>query len=103
MPEQERLLEIPPDGVIGELSDQAKIQMSMFQSKTRELQMQIGQLEVRKTQIIRDLDRLNAEAQAIVNAEAKRLGIPTGVSWQITPDGKVRVIPGKEPSPPPVS
>ena len=51
---------------------------------------EIGNLEVRKAQLLGRHNQIEAQAQATLNEAAKRFGIPVGQSWQLLPDGKVR-------------
>lgn len=80
------------DGFVGDIAPEVRERIAMFQNQTRDITHQIGQLEVRKSQLLGALNDINMQAQAMVNAEAKRLGIPDGQPWQITADGKARVV-----------
>lgn len=52
---------------------------------------EIGSLEVRKSQLLGRLNQVEHGAQVALAEAAKRLGIPPGRGWQITPEGKVRL------------
>jgi len=82
-----------PPGYVGDLDPKARGQFMMLQQQSNQITGQIGQMEVKKAQLLRNMDQLQAEAQKIIDAEADRLGIPQGVPWQITPDGKAIRMP----------
>lgn len=51
---------------------------------------EIGHLEVRKAGLITRLGQFEAQAQNLLGDAARRLGIPSGETWHVTPEGKVR-------------
>jgi hypothetical protein len=56
-----------------------------------ELLTEIGRIEVRKSSVLAEISKLNAEGAAILAKEAKVLGIPEGKSWKFSADGTVEV------------
>lgn len=79
---------VPPTGVVGELSEQARASIQSLQQQQNNLQFQIGALEVQKAQVLSAIENGRQQLQRILQAEGVRLGIPQGRPWQVTPDGK---------------
>jgi len=92
MTQEQTLPVADAEGMIGVIEPQIREAIVTLQAQTRDLTFQVGQLELRKAQVIATLTELNMRAQALVNAEAKRLGIPDGAPWQITAEGKARLL-----------
>ena len=89
---EETAAEVPQDeNVVGELSISAMRQIQAFQTQQNQLLMEVGQIEHRKSGLIARLNTLQAQAQALLASEAKRLDIPEGQQWSVGPDGKARV------------
>lgn len=80
------------DGSVGELTEQAKMALSTIQTNQNNITLQIGQLEIRKGQLMTEFNKLQEQARRILNSEALRMGIPDGTSWQITPEGKALLM-----------
>jgi hypothetical protein len=83
---------VDADGFIGELSEQAKLALGTIQRQQGECLTQMGSIELRKNQILGQHQHLQAQAKRILDDEALRLGIPNGKAWQVTPDGKARLV-----------
>lgn len=84
----------PPaaENVVGELSISAMRQIQGFQQQQNQLLMEVGQMEHRKAALITRLNTIQAQAQALLASEAKRLEIPEGQQWSVGPDGKARML-----------
>lgn len=54
---------------------------------------EIGQIEVRKARLLGSLSEIEARAQNVLNTAGTRLNIPEGTPWQVTPEGKVVMLP----------
>lgn len=78
--------------IIGSLSDDAKTMLAQYQHHARELTFRIGNLEVQKQDLIQQLHQTNNEARAMLQGEAKTLGIDEKSDWQVLPDGRIRVV-----------
>lgn len=83
----------PKDGILGGVDPQAKDMVFGSQQRVRALTLQIGQLELQKDNLLRQIRQINADAQKIVDKEAERLGIPPGIPWQMGGDGVARLVP----------
>lgn len=92
-----RPMAVGPDGVVGELMPDAKDKIVKCQRRQQELTFLIGQIEVQKQRHLQEFYGLSQEAQEQINAEAARLGIPDGMPWQITPEGKAVIMPQQQP------
>jgi len=89
---QPALPEADEEGFIGEISEQAKLALGTIQRQQGECLTQLGSLELRKNQILGQHNNLQMQAKRILDDEALRLGIPNGKAWQVTPDGKARLV-----------
>ena len=99
MTEQTKIEVQAKEEQVGELSAEARQILANLRAATRDCVQEIGQLEVRKMQILANIDGLNKQAQQVLNAEAKRLGIPDGQRFQVTPEGKVSLMRMPQPAP----
>lgn len=81
------------DDMEKKLSPEEVQQITKMHRDAQDLVQQIGQTEVRKARLLASLSDVEEKAQAIMNAAAARLGIAPGTPWQMTPDGKVVVLP----------
>lgn len=77
--------------VLGELSAEEMAQLNALRQAAHDYVFQIGQLEVRKRQLLDLLGNTESRAQAILDQAAKRLGIPDGQAWVADSSGKVRL------------
>lgn len=78
--------------IIGSLTTEAQTMLAQFQHHAREITFQIGALEVRKTEMISQLQDTNDQARAMLQGEAARLGIKPEQNWQVLPDGRIRLV-----------
>lgn len=53
---------------------------------------EIGGLEVRKAALLKQLDRVESQAQTVLAQVAARLNIPEGETWQATSEGTVHRV-----------
>ena len=53
---------------------------------------EVGRIELHKTNLLQEISMLNTQANNMVKQESERLGIPAGVQWKITPEGKAAII-----------
>lgn len=81
--------ETPPTDV-GELTLGEMRLLESLRANADALVREIGHLEVRKANTIVRLGQFEAQAQSLLGETAKRLGIPNGETWHVTPEGKVR-------------
>jgi len=88
-----RPIPVGDGGVVGELLPEARSKIVQCQQRQQQLVHQIGQIEVQKQAMLQQIADISGEAQQYINAEAVRLGIPDGVPWQITGDGKAVLLP----------
>lgn len=77
---------------LGKISEAANAKLAAMRDRTAELLAEIGRLEVRKAAMIQELRQLDSEASGMLNAEAKRLGIPDGQTWRIDPNGEATLV-----------
>jgi hypothetical protein len=59
-----------------------------LRSRSEFLLSELGRMELAKSSIISDINALNDKINLLLKQESSRLGIPQGVAWQITPEGK---------------
>lgn len=86
--------------IVGELTVSEMRSIEASRQSADAIVREIGNLEVRKAQLLGRLNQIEAQAQATLNEAARRFGIPAGQSWQLLPDGKVRRT---SPTPPPTA
>jgi hypothetical protein len=80
------------NGFVGDLSEQAQIAIAAIQRQQVDIQGQLGQLTIREHQLVANMNNLQNQAKRILDSEAVRLGIPKGKPWQVTPEGKARLV-----------
>lgn len=73
----------------GELTVGEMRLIEQLRANANQIVSEIGNLEVRKSQLLVQLSHLEAQGQAVLNGAAKRLNIPEGESWHVTHDGKI--------------
>lgn len=78
------------DGFVGELTVGEMRLIQTLRQNADALVREIGNLEVRKAQLLNQLNQIEQQGQSVLNGAAKRLNIPNGETWQVMPDGKVR-------------
>lgn len=85
--------EEPQDpNIVGALSQEEMAKLQMLRQRGSQLTMEIGTLELRKTRILGSVAEVEGQGQELLNAVAKRLGIPDGQQWQVMPDGRARIL-----------
>jgi hypothetical protein len=90
-------IETPQPVEVGELTVGEQRLLESLRGGADQIVREIGNLEVRKHQLFGRLQQLEGQAQSVLNNAAKRLNIPQGETWHVTPDGKVRrgaAVPG---------
>jgi hypothetical protein len=80
------------DGFVGELSEQAQVALSAIQRQQVDIQNKLAQITLTEHQLVGNFNNLQAQMQRILNAEAVRMGIPKGKPWQVTPEGRARLV-----------
>lgn len=78
----------PPDA--GELTVGEMRLIEQLRAGADQIVREIGNMEVRKSQLLGRLNQLEAQGQNVLNTAARRLNIPDGETWHVTNDGKVR-------------
>lgn len=84
--------------VKGKLTDAESQALAQLRRQGQQTQMQIGEMEIHKARLLGNMADLEAQAQRIMTEAGKRLGIPDGTPWNVTPDGTVRIVPGGRPN-----
>ena len=82
-----------PPTVYGEVPFEVLQAIATMRERYSELLIEVGQLEVTKNRILSELDRIDRQSRSLLNQEAHRLGIPEGLSWQLTPEGLATASP----------
>jgi len=78
-----------PGEEVGELSVGEMRAIEVLRQNSDTCVHEIGLLEVRKARMMSNIQDLEAKAQQVLQAAAKRLNITPGDPWYVTPDGKV--------------
>lgn len=66
--------------------------ITQLRSRAEGLLGEIGRIELHKSNLMEEVNVLNQQANSLVKQESERLGIPAGVQWKITPEGKASII-----------
>jgi len=74
------------DNVLGTLDKEEKLILDGLRASVRDLTFEIGQLELRKVQVIRRIGENEIKAQQILQGVGKRLEIPENMVWQVVDD-----------------
>jgi len=75
---------------VGELTVGEMRALEGLRAASDTLVREIGSFEVRKSQLLARLNQYESQAQGVLQGAAKRLNIPSGETWHVTPEGKVR-------------
>ncbi len=76
------------DGVFGSLESKEQETLNSLRQNAQMLVGEIGQIEVRKARLLGALSEVEGRAQEELGKIGKRLGVPEGQPWQVTPEGK---------------
>ena len=79
---------VPGMTEVGAVAQEVVAGVQAMHQRRQELLLEMGRMEIKKSNMIHELRRLENQSQALLRQEAERLGIPEGVPWQLTPDGK---------------
>lgn len=83
------------------ISEERAAQLRSCQERANQLVFQIGRTEVTKVKLIGELSAAEQQAQEIVMEIRERFAIPEGVSWQVLPDGSIKIVDQKQEAAPP--
>jgi len=78
--------EVTPN-IYGEVPKEIMGAVNNMRERSSLLVRELGLLEIRKTKMIQELLHLEDQSNNLLKTEAKRLGIPNGTPWQLTPEG----------------
>lgn len=84
------------ENIIGEVQPETIQQLNSLRQAAKDIASEIGQMEIRKARLIGSLGDIETRAQKLLTEEGKRLGVPEGTAWQVTPDGKAVTAPNPE-------
>jgi len=82
--------------VAGRVTEDEATALNNLRRSANNVIMELGQAEVRKARLLGQLGAIEGQAQQQMQEIAKRLGIPEGRPWQVTPDGSARYV-GEQP------
>lgn len=89
----------PTDPMVkGTLTEAENTAILQLRRQGQHTQMQIGEMEIHKARLLGNMADLESQAQRIMTEAGKRLGIPDGTPWNVSPDGTVRIVPGGRPN-----
>lgn len=84
---------VPVDPMVaGAVTEDEANALNNLRRSANSVIMELGQTEVRKARLLGQLGAIEGQAQQTMQEIAKRLGIPDGKPWQVTPDGKARYL-----------
>ena len=76
---------------LGEVPNEVLQAVNGMRTRAQALTLELGRLEMRKVQLVHEVNRLENSAQGLLRSEADRIGIPEGTPWQLTPEGHAMV------------
>ena len=80
------------DSVLGNLEAKEQETLNGLRQNAQLLVGEIGQIEVRKARLLGALSDVESRAQSELEKIGKRLGVPEGKPWQVTPEGKAILV-----------
>lgn len=72
----------------GELPAEIIGAIEQMRARVHALTFEIGKMETRKLGMVEEIRHLEHQAQGMLQDEAKKLNIPEGTVWQLTPEGR---------------
>ena len=81
---------------LGQVEETTIAQLNSLRQAAKDLSAEIGNIEIRKARMIGSMGGIEQWANDLLMAEAKRLNIPEGTAWQVTPEGKAVGLPTEE-------
>lgn len=78
--------------IIGEVDPKILETVRRLQHQTQQVTFEIGNLEVRKAQLLGNLDNFNQQAQNLLRKEGARLEIPPNTKWYIDDQGRAVAV-----------
>lgn len=81
---------------LGQVEETTISQLNSLRQAAKDLSAEIGNIEIRKARMIGSMGEIEQRANELLMAEAKRLNIPEGTAWQVTPEGKAVALPTEE-------
>jgi hypothetical protein len=85
-------VEVSDSSILGQLEVVEQETLSALRQNAQALVGEIGQIEVRKARLLGALSEVENRAQDELGKIGKRLGVPEGKPWQVTPDGKALLV-----------
>lgn len=82
----------PTTTPLGDVQAETIQQLNSLRQAAKDIANEIGQMEIRKARLIGSLGDIENKAQELLTAEGKRLGVPEGTAWQVTPEGKAITV-----------
>lgn len=72
--------------------------INAFRASANTYRSEIGQMEIRKFQLLNQITEIEKQAQALMKHEIDRLGIPADAQWGLHPDGRIELAPATGPA-----
>lgn len=93
--------EIPPDpNIVGDLTQEEVGMLNSLRQQGNTITMRIGLAELQKTRLLWQIQQIEDQAQEVMQKVGKRLNIPNGQPWQVTQNGKARLLANVQGFPP---
>jgi hypothetical protein len=80
------------ENIIGSLDPEEVQTLETLRNAANSVVQEVGQIEVRKARLLGSLSDIENRAQEVLNSAARRLNIPEGTAWQVTPEGTARIM-----------
>lgn len=82
--------------IYGEVPFEILQAIGAMRERYDEILLEVGRLELLKSDLLEEARGVDRKSRDLLNQEAKRLGIPAGAPWQMTPEGVAIALPVKE-------
>jgi hypothetical protein len=82
------------------ISEEKAATLRSCQERANQLVFQIGRTEITKIKLMGELTTAEAKAQEIILEIKENFAIPDGTSFQVLPDGSIKIVPSENTPPP---
>jgi len=83
--------------LVGTLTEEEMGSIAQLRQNASQLLNSLGQLELRRSRLVQQVEQNELQAQQVLIAARDRLEIPEGTPWQVQDDGQIlAVLPASE-------
>ena len=78
--------------VVGNLTEEETASISQLRQNATQLLNNLGQLELRRSRLVAQIEQNELQAQQVLLGARDRLEIPEGAPWQVQEDGQILAV-----------